>query len=80
MGTQQHFDEQIANANTKLDAISTAITDEATQIRDFIAQHAASEIDTSALDGVVARLESMSSDVSNIFEETPETPETPPSV
>lgn len=64
MGTQEQFDEKVAEINTKLDAIQTQISEEAQQIRDFI--EANPGVDTSALDGVVERLDGLN--VSGIFD------------
>lgn len=66
MANQADFDAQIQAANDKLDAIGTAISDEAKQIADFIANQPAS-VDTSALQGVVDRLGTVSDSVSGIF-------------
>lgn len=67
MANQQEFDAQIARANAALDTISEQITAEAQQIRDYIDEHP--DVDTTALEGVVARLESVN--VSGIFEPAP---------
>jgi septal ring factor EnvC (AmiA/AmiB activator) len=72
MKSQEEFDRQVAEINAKLDQVGEQIAAESQQIRDFIAQNPS--VDTSALDGVVARLDSLN--VSGIFE--PPTAEEPP--
>lgn len=67
--TQEEFDAQIAAANTSLDDAATAVTNEAQQISDFIAMHPG--IDTSALSGVVTRLQGVATSVGNIFTPPP---------
>lgn len=66
MSTQAEFDAKITAANAALDAIGTSVTSEAQQIRDFIAANPS--VDTSALDGVVGRLETVAGSVGAIFE------------
>ena len=66
MATQAELDAQVQAANDKLDALGTAIQAEADQIAAFIASQPAG-LDTSALDGVVARLGAAADSVSSIF-------------
>jgi len=72
MSNQAEFDAQITAANEKLDALGTAVQAEADQVAAFIASQPAG-VDTSALDGVVARLGAAADSVGNIF-----TPPAPP--
>lgn len=65
MANQEEFDAQIARANTSLDGIATAIAAEAAQIQAFIDAHPST--DTSALEGVVTRLETVGTSVGGIF-------------
>lgn len=69
MGLQEDFDAKIDAANAALDSIAEAITAEAQQIADFIAHNP--NVNTAALDGVVARLGNVSASVGTIFEPTP---------
>lgn len=71
MATQEEFDAQITQANASLDTISQQITAEAEQIAQFIRDNPG--VNTSALDGVVARLASVGESVGTIF--TPPTTE-----
>jgi predicted PurR-regulated permease PerM len=64
--SQEEFDNQIAEANQKLDGLGEAIAAERQQIADFIASQPAA-VDTSALTGVLARLGGISETVSGIF-------------
>lgn len=64
--SQEEFNQKIEKANIALDGITETIKSEAQQIKDFIAAHP--EVDTSGLDGVVSRLEGVSSSVGSIFE------------
>lgn len=66
MASQEEFDAKINAANTALDGIATAVAAEAQQIADFIAANPT--VDTSALDGVVTRLESVGTSVGLVFE------------
>ena len=66
MGNQSEFDEKINRANAALENIATAIAAEAQQIREHISANPGT--DTSALEGVVARLEQVGTSVSTIFE------------
>jgi signal transduction histidine kinase len=75
--SQEEFDEKMRLLNEKLDGIGESVTAAATaieevrqavisegqQIRDFIAAHP--DLDTSALDGIVSRLDNVSSSLSN---------------
>ena len=72
MSNQMEFDEKITRANTALDEVTVAISAEGQQIRDFIAANPA--VDTSALDGVVTRLESVNESIGGVFEAAPEPP------
>lgn len=65
--SQADFDAKIDAANEALDAIAEAIEAEADQIADFIAA-LPEAVDTSALDGVVARLNGVAASVSAVFE------------
>lgn len=65
MGRQEDFDTQITAANTALDAIAAAVAAEAQQIADFIAANPA--VDTSALSGVVTRLEAADEAIGSVF-------------
>lgn len=65
MATQESFDAQIQRANAALQNIGTQIAAEGQEIRDFIAQNPS--IDTSALEGVVANLETVGASVEGIF-------------
>lgn len=67
---QEEFDAKIAQANTSLDDIATAITNETQQIIDFIAS-LPPNTDTSALDGVVTRLSTVSTSIGSVFEPPP---------
>lgn len=71
MSNQENFDRQIESANAALETIATSITSEAQQIREYIAANQG--VDTSALDGVVERLESVAGNVAGIFEPATET-------
>lgn len=69
---QDQFDQKISAANEKLDAISTdlakvpeAISSEADEIKRFIEENE-DEVDTSALDGVVERLNNLSESTSTL--------------
>lgn len=92
MANQEEFDEKITQANEALDNVSTQLTSvseaiaaESAQINDFILANPT--LNTSALDGVVARLNStqettsgLAESVSGIFtppEVTPQTPSVP---
>lgn len=66
MGNQAEFDAKITAANTALEGITAAIAAEAAQIAEFIAANPA--VDTSALDGVVTRLESVGTSIGSVFE------------
>ncbi len=66
MSNQAEFDAQIQAANDKLDALGTAVQAEADQVKAFIDSQPAG-VDTSALDGVVARLGAAADSVNNIF-------------
>ncbi len=72
MGNQADFDEKINQANASLDTISEQIKAESEQIATFIAENPG--VNTSALDGVVARLGSVAESVGTIF--TPPADET----
>ncbi len=71
MGKQQEFDVKITRANARLDELSVQLANEAQEIRDYIDAHP--EVDTSALDGVVSRLEAL--DPTTVF--TPPVEESP---
>ena len=65
---QEEFDEQIRQANVALqETIPAAIAAETAQIIAFI-EGLPPEIDTSALTGVVANLNTVSTQVSGVFE------------
>lgn len=66
MANQADFDTKITRANTALDEIATAVAAEAQQISDFIAANPS--VDTSALDGVVERLEGVNESIAGVFE------------
>jgi hypothetical protein len=76
MATQEEFDEQIAAANVALDEIATAIAAETAQIEAYIAANPG--VDTSALAGVVARLEGVNENISAVFEPPAEAPPAEP--
>lgn len=65
MSTQEEFDTKINEANTALDTISNQIAAEAEQIAQFIRDNPG--VNTSALDGVVARLNTTAESVGTIF-------------
>ena len=65
MANQAEFDEQITTANAALDDIQQKVTAEAQQVADFIAANP--QIDTSALTGVVNRLQGVGASVENVF-------------
>ena len=69
MSNQTDFNEKIDRANVALESIAVSVTSEAQQIREFIAS-LPPEVDTSALDGVIARLEGVAGSVGTIFEPT----------
>lgn len=69
---QDEFDAKITAANTALDAIGEAVAAEAKQVADFIATNP--QIDTSALDGVVTRLEAVDDSINTVFEPAPTEP------
>ena len=64
---QEEFDAQITAANTALDEIATAITNETAQIIAYI-ESLPPNTDTSALTGVVDRLSTVSAAVGGVFE------------
>lgn len=66
MKSQEEFDAQITEANTKLDDLSTAVTTETDQIKAFIAANPS--VNTTGLDGVITRLEGVATSVGTIFE------------
>lgn len=66
MASQEEFDVKINAANAALDGIATAVAAEAQQIADFIAANPT--VDTSALDGVVTRLEGVGESIGSVFE------------
>ena len=74
MSNQADFNAKIEAVNTALTNLGTKIADEAQQIRDFVAG-LPDEVDTSALDGVLERLNALSESVGEIF--TPETEDEP---
>ncbi len=76
MSAQTDFDAKITKANEALDAIGTAIAAEAQQIADFIAANPS--VNTSALDGVVSRLESVDESVNTVFDANPTPPQPTP--
>jgi hypothetical protein len=69
MANQEDFDAQIARANAGIEAAVAAIAAEGQQIRDYI--DANPSVDTSALEGVATRLETLSASVGGIFEPAP---------
>jgi ABC-type transporter Mla subunit MlaD len=73
MATQQEFDLQITAANEKLDALGTAVADEAAQLKAFLDSLPAG-VDTSALDGVIERLGGIAESVGGIFTPTENAP------
>lgn len=75
MSNQTDFNAKIEAVNTALTSLGTKIADEGQQIRDFIAG-LPDEVDTSALDGVLERLNTLSEGVSEIFVPTEDEPET----
>lgn len=66
MSNQAEFDAQIQRANAALDDIALAVAAEAQQVADFIAAHPS--VNTSALEGVVARLTSAKDSIGTVFE------------
>lgn len=65
MANQEEFDRQMAAVNAALDAVGSSIKSEAQEVKDFIAANVG--VDTSALDGVVTRLEGVAVSVNDIF-------------
>lgn len=63
--TQEEFNTQVAALTTATDNLTAAITAETAQIQEFINDH--QDIDTSALEGVTARLNAASDSISGIF-------------
>lgn len=63
---QEEFNQEIAKANQSLDDIAVSITNETQEIKDFIAS-LPPNVDTSALDGVVTRLGSVSAAIGEVF-------------
>lgn len=76
MGLQEDFDAKINAANVALDEIALAVASEAQQIRDFIEAHP--QVDTSALDGVLTRLEGVNESIGGVFEPAPVEPPVEP--
>ncbi len=74
MSNQAEFDSQVANLNTKLDAVSSNVLAEKAEIEAFIAAHP--DLDTSALEAVASRLDGIGVSVSDIFT-APEAPVEP---
>ena len=78
MANQAEFDAKITQANTALDEIAAAVAAETAQIQAFI--DANPSVNTSALDGVVSRLEGVNESVAGVFEPTAPAEPTEPEV
>lgn len=72
MSAQEDFDAKITAANAAIDAVGVAVAAEAAQVAAFIAANPS--VDTSALSGVVTRLEALDESVNTVFDDNPTPP------